>query len=421
MDSPQGSFPMPPADGPPAEPVPKTSTPQESAPEADAPTQPVPAEVPPQPAPEAEAPIASQEIPTPGSPADSDSTSSANSTEDANATMEPPKPKFAKAWATCGGPRYTGPTVCEEGFRCAHLSKYFAQCKPESEVAWKTWKPDVSVESVSKAPVHTYYMYRATGPQTYALSNVNSASLGGVMWYVHNEVVSCIYQDCDQVRRYGIDRIRRYKVQTRATEKLWKAGLNFGIRYAFDLGQCTGPWVCNDQFNKYGYFVGCNNLSSMFPFPNWPVYYSGAWYSLPGACSEMQYKGSTLDCQADQPGGLCTGTPTGQGNCTYSVEDAGEVLLNDLENITNYEAFKLDGGEEYNKTTDVGINMTFWNGINDTKANAKRVRVVDQMFKAKYPDMPSDAQMPPPKCDFDLKKFFPDGLPTELNPNAHPR
>mmetsp|Transcript_36701 Transcript_36701/g.114228 ORF Transcript_36701/g.114228 Transcript_36701/m.114228 type:complete len:464 (+) Transcript_36701:3-1394(+) len=330
----------------------------------------------------------------------------------------PTKPPKVGAYQQCGGVGYEGPTECAEGFECWGSNQYYYQCRPAEEVSknkWKIYDGSPALNESSKAPLLTFYMYRAQGPNDYPVRNVNTATLGGLMWYVHNEVVSCAYGDCEYVRRFGINRIVRYKVQTRATRPLYKAGMNFGLRYAYDHGQCTGPWVCEDQFEKYGYFVGCNNLSAGFPFPDWPVYYSGAWFSLPGPCSSKQWEEQNYFCQLDQPGGSCQGPPTGAGTCTYALSKAGEISLDELEGIDDYRSFKEDGGEEYNKTTDEGVNMTFWNEINNTQRNAERVKMANDLFKEKYPHLPSDEDLPPPPCDFDKAKFFPDGLPEEEN------
>merc|ERR1719323_2956287 len=147
------------------------------------------------------------------------------------------------------------------------------------------------------------------------------------------------------------------------------------------------------------------------------VYYSGAWFSLPGSCPEKVYSEQSLDCKADQPGGRCEGEPTGTFDCTYSYEPAGAVNIDALEGIEDYREFKDGGGEEYDAELDAGVNMTFWDGINDTQANAERVQKADALFKQKYPDELSDAELPAPACDFDRAKFFPDGDPTEENPN----
>lgn len=323
------------------------------------------------------------------------------------------------AFGTCGGDaNYKGQTKCTEGYACAHETQWYAQCKQEDLVAHEVYTGNAELNEPSEAPVMSFYMYRAAGIKEHEFKNVNAGTLGGMMWYVHNEVVSCIYQDCDYARRYGITRIVRFRVKTRATQPLYKAGMNFGLRYAFDIGQCTGPWDCNEQFQKYGYFVGCNDIQSGFPFPTWPVYYNGSWFSLPGSCSEKRYEHQWLECQQDQPGGLCKGVPKGTGTCTYSYEKAGEITLDELENITDYPAFKEEGGAEYNLTTDRGINMTFWDGINDTQANARRVRAAEELFNKKYPHMPRDSDIPPPRCDFDKEKFFPEGV-TQLRENGH--
>lgn len=342
------------------------------------------------------------------------------SAEQPTGAPKPTKPPKVGPWQQCGGRSYKGPSECMDGYTCWPQSDYYYQCKPSDQAkkTWETYTGSTALNVSSSAPLLTFYMYRAQGPNDYPVKNVNTGTLGGLMWYVHNEVVSCAYGDCEYVRRFGINRIVRYKVQTRAPQPLYDAGMNFGIRYAYDHGQCTGPWKCETQFEKYGYFVGCNNLSSGFPFPDWPVYYSGAWYSLPGPCSARKWEEQSVLCQIDQPGGYCQGAPTGTGTCTYSIVEAGQITIDELENIDSYRAFKEDGGQEYNKTLDEGVNMTFWNNINDTAKNAERVHKADLLFKQKYPSMASDEEMPAPECDFDKPLFFPDGLPTELNENT---
>merc|ERR1719333_962162 len=55
------------------------------------------------------------------------------------------------------------------------------------------------------SPVYTFYMYRVTGAKDWPIENVNAASLGGVLWYLHNEVI------VERPRKFGITRIRRFK------------------------------------------------------------------------------------------------------------------------------------------------------------------------------------------------------------------
>ncbi|CAJ1363880.1 unnamed protein product [Effrenium voratum] len=202
--------------------------------------------------------------------------------------------------------------------------------------------------------------------------NVNAANLAGVMWYLHNEVVE------RTPRKFGITKIIRFKavVQTRATQPLWEKGMNFGVRFAFDSGQATGPFecgrdkygpkLCQGPFNRsfdvgmhngsvvgafewdtYGYFVGCNKLGH-FPFPTYKIYYPGAvWWSLPGPCPSKNYTDWTDWCKEREPGGYCDETPTGQGNCTWTYEDAGEITIDELTGIRNYSAFMASGRKEY--------------------------------------------------------------------------
>mmetsp|Transcript_10043 Transcript_10043/g.28342 ORF Transcript_10043/g.28342 Transcript_10043/m.28342 type:complete len:451 (+) Transcript_10043:39-1391(+) len=280
----------------------------------------------------------------------------------------------------------------------------------------------------SAAPLHSFYMYRAVSDKTYPPDNVNTGNLAGVLWYLHNEVVH------KSPRKFDISRIVRYKVQTRATQPLYDKGMNFGVRFAFDSGQCTGPFECVRngsnfelcagassgkysggsysskaaafEFGEYGYFVGCNNLGH-FPFPTEPIQYPAAvWYSLPGPCSSRTWPEHDEQCVLDQPGGRCSGTPTGQGNCTWNYEEAGNISLDELVGIPNYEEFLRSGRREYDKGPDRGHGFTWWDSIHDKLANKWRLRKARELFARKYPHMEADLEDPP--CDFNFKKFYSD-------------
>ncbi|CAK8997598.1 Uncharacterized protein SCF082_LOCUS5265 [Durusdinium trenchii] len=195
----------------------------------------------------------------------------------------------------------------------------------------------------SSAPLLEFYVYRAMSDSSYPLENVNAANAAGVMWYLHNEVI--IFTP----RKFGITRIVRFKVQYKAPQPLFQKGMDFGVRYAFDSGKCTGPGDCASDFDKYGYFVGCN-LVYQFPttqFADAKYYGKPAWYSFPGPCYSKSYKAHTDACVAAEPGGACPGEPDGKGDCTYHYEPAGQVTVDEVVGIKDYTSFMKTGGREY--------------------------------------------------------------------------
>uniref|UniRef100_A0A7S1S0T5 Uncharacterized protein n=1 Tax=Alexandrium catenella TaxID=2925 RepID=A0A7S1S0T5_ALECA len=211
--------------------------------------------------------------------------------------------------------------------------------------------------------------------------------------------------------------------------------MNFGVRYAFDAGQCTGPFECarngsrfelcagassgkysgayaskagSFEFGEYGYFVGCNNLGN-FPFPTYPTQYPGAvWYSLPGPCSSRTWKNHEEQCNIEQPGGRCSGTPTGQGNCTWNYEEAGEISLDELVGIPSYKDFLRSGRREYDKGPDRGHGFTWWDSMHDELANEWRIMKARQLFAKRYPHTANDTAVEAPPCDFDYDRFYAD-------------
>jgi len=254
----------------------------------------------------------------------------------------------------------------------------------------------------SSAEKKTFYMYRVQDEQNYPLQNQNMANLAGAMWYLHNEIVNNRGE-----RRFHKTRIQRFKVTTQATQPLIDAGMNFGVRFAFDAGQCTGPWNCTEAFEKYGFFVGCNYVDQ-FPTQQWAgkVFYPRAtWYSLPGKCSTRKHDEHTADCELDEPGGYCDKV-TGAGNCTYSYEAAGEISIDELEGIENFDAFAQAGGWEYNNKTDKGVHMSFWDDKNSFAACKTRLARAERLFKEKYVGQDFQDDLPGVSCDFDSKRFY---------------
>jgi len=263
--------------------------------------------------------------------------------------------------------------------------------------------------SLVVVPIHTFYLYRSMGDNDYPMENVNAANLGGVLWYLHNEVVNTAY------RKFGITRIIRFKVSMTATDRLASLGMSFGVRFAYDSQTCTGagPWngpgSCDKYYQEYGNFVGCNSLGK-YPFPmasqGFPVHYADAkWYSLPkeGACR----------CEE---GKACT--PTGADDCTYTVERAGEIYVSDLESIGDYNGFVGSGQKEYDQGQDKGVGNSFWDQKFDDYLCSRRIQALDALFRNKNPEYPGDRELPEPDCDFSCENFYRginDGPPEECN------
>jgi len=240
-------------------------------------------------------------------------------------------------------------------------------------------------------------MYRAQDDQNHRVDeNINAASLPGVLWYLHHEVVM------EVPRKFGITRIRRLKVTMTNTCDLYRKNKTlFGPYFAYDSGKCHVA-DCNSVFDEYGYTVGCQhipyNVGMWAAYCQPPFCHYAHWYSLPGACPEAEFDQKTEQCKHRRPGGACKKV-NGARDCTYNVEDAGEVRLDEL--------YQPSGKLEYNNQTDHGDGVSFWDGIYDPAKCQFRYDTVVEHFKTKYPNQP--ATLPEPRCDqyaSDPKTFF---------------
>lgn len=246
-------------------------------------------------------------------------------------------------------------------------------------------------------------MYRAQSDADYALENVNAADLVGVLMYLHKEVVTT----CP--RKYGITRIRRFKVSVMPTRELFeRERRHWGPFVAFDFGKCTVP-NCDELWEKYGYVVGSQE-----------VFYgniSGRWFSLPGPCPSQDVKSKTGTCVRTAPGGsncakkndddnahgktsalrnLASHINTrlvvsGLRDCTYRAEEAGEVSIDELSGIKNYTSFCAENSLEFDKDADRGVNSRFWDGFHQTSMCRHRIHVLNEAFRKKYPHLPPDS------------------------------
>jgi len=284
-------------------------------------------------------------------------------------------------------------------------------------------------------------MYRAQSKASYSMENINTADLAGVMWYLHNEVVRTT------PRKYAIDRIRRYKVTVKNTPEFWNVHRRqFGAFVAYDAARCSTP-VCKDIYHQYGFIVGCQtcdrNVANYLAKSqtNWNCKKGSdqcrapLWYSLPGPCPSMGMsnkeiaankvglnvmKAKTKECMQRMPGGHCD-KATGAPDCTYSYKEAGEIFLDELTGIGDYNTFwnksfvrcqekkarnevpastQCIRKKEYVGSLDRGVGCSFWDGIHDEQRCTDRMNKVRALFKKHYPQF--EESLPEPPCEFDM-------------------
>lgn len=273
-------------------------------------------------------------------------------------------------------------------------------------------EPSGSCVASTKPELMTFYQYSAQKKQNVddrVWENVNFANIGGVMFYLHNEVVDKAGEmrnaEGDRTPKFNIDRILRFKVTMKNPEALWKKYRSqFGQFIQFDYGQATFGMPnhvekCNEIWETVGYEVGCQ------PNPTGISGYDGGyWTSWPGRCPSMPFSdkapqggyAKTAECMERQPGGSC-GRPDGGATCTWHIEPAGFILLDDLVGQNLKELYKK-GGTQYDKTTDAGQGTSFWNGKKDTAKCKERQDKLLNLFAEKYRDQP--AALTDPRCDF---------------------
>jgi len=254
-----------------------------------------------------------------------------------------------------------------------------------------------------------FYMYRAQSLSDYPLENVNAADLAGVMWYLHNEIVPSFAPH----RKYNITRIKRFRITMKTTWEFYNVHRRqFAGFVAFDGGRCTVP-DSHRLWDRFGFVVGCQHQDmTVAAYQSssrtsvgeckYPNCYGAVWYSLPGPCPDMGFEGKSPQCLAQMPGGLCRGgAVTGARDCTYRVEDAGEISLDELAGIEDRKEFFFAGKHEYVGKLDAGVGCTFWNGKHDAHLCSVRMERVKALFKSKYPGLPGCDELEEPPCDFD--------------------
>eukprot|EP00929_Paragymnodinium_shiwhaense_P101481 TRINITY_DN645_c0_g2_i1.p1 TRINITY_DN645_c0_g2~~TRINITY_DN645_c0_g2_i1.p1 ORF type:complete len:724 (+),score=125.05 TRINITY_DN645_c0_g2_i1:124-2295(+) len=301
------------------------------------------------------------------------------------------------------------------------------------------YKPDDKrLLQPSNGKTFTFYAYRAQSKgngHEYPLENVNLATMGGVLWYLHNEIIQTCwgagglggsihggtghYGD----RKFAISRIRRLKITYKPTAPLIEKGMNFGPLCSYDAGECTGPhkgsyasgvgsgWASKGEWNEFGYIMGCGKIGG-WPHQHWTSgkkYPNAAWYSVAGRCPAVPFNRVPSWCKMTMPGGACS-DPTGAGNCTYSYEEAGEIDLDELVGIKprwpSRAAFCKQCGTEGSAWGRGGCGLRFWgNNIWDERSARSQVQKALDMFHKKYPNMPKQDDMPEPDCDFKREAY----------------
>ncbi len=93
---------------------------------------------------------------------------------------------------------------------------------------------------------------------------------------------------------------------------------------------------------------------------------------------------------------------TGEHDCTYRVDFAGEIRIDELEGVSSFKDWASDangarnGNIEWDRHLDRGVGMTFWDGFEDEARCHDRMEKVRRLFSQKYPSLPVD--LPTPSC-----------------------
>jgi len=230
---------------------------------------------------------------------------------------------------------------------------------------------------------YSFYAYRAKNDKNYEDTNVNMANLPGVMWYLHSEVVG----HCP--RKFGIVRILRYKITMKPTPELERTGHPFAHLCHFDSGACTGPQQSLDEYQKYGYVVGCDR-----PNHHHAAYRQATWYSFPGDCPSKTFQ-QKASCQ--EKGGLCKQGEPWSKTCTWRREYAGEITLDELTHNYHFEERCKKGFYEYNEAMDRGQGTNYWHTRSSEAVCNRRMKWLKEVLHKKA----GGQRLPdPPQCPF---------------------
>merc|ERR550532_1833872 len=109
---------------------------------------------------------------------------------------------------------------------------------------------------------------------------------------------------------------------------------NFGPYHAYDSGMCHVD-SCKSDYQKFGYTVGCQHIpfnkgifAAYCDQPHTACRYPH-WHSFPGECPSHDFRNKDAPVCKQEPGGSCKDV-TGQRDCTYNIEKAGELKFDEI-------------------------------------------------------------------------------------------
>lgn len=275
---------------------------------------------------------------------------------------------------------------CAENETCS-LSLRQLRGDPMSTLELDDWEREDDTEATMEdsnatAGPYTFYVYRAKNDQNYGDTNVNMANLARVLWYLHSEVVG----HCP--RKFGVTRILRYKITMMPTPELEHTKKVFAPLCHFDSGACTGPKPVLDDYQKYGFVVGCDRPSFQHA-----AYSQATWYSFPGACPSKSFQ-QKQGCS--EAGGECKPGQAWSKTCTWRKEFAGEITLDQLTHNYHFEDRCKKGFEEYNTATDRGQGTNYWHTRSNKRVCDRRMSWAQRVFQSRCggPRLPEAPQCP---------------------------
>lgn len=250
----------------------------------------------------------------------------------------------------------------------------------------------------------TFYVYRLQGQNsTEPAQNVNVMDLATAMAKLHARVGDW---SGDIAPHLLSTRIQRLRLTTKTTWSFFEAHRRqFGPYVEFDSrSRCVNP-ECDRVWKEFGFPVGCQLRSldgTAYGTPSHgdasgvAVQATAAQFSLPGPCPSGRCRSGADAAQV--PGGSCN-TVTGAPDCTYHVEEAGSVGLDELMGVADDHSFLEGCRRIYDPMLDKGMGCSFWDGRANPRQCETRLSRLKSVFKSKFPKLPDCDALAAPPCD----------------------